>query len=128
MSELQKQLEKYKKEGEAIVQKLRERLAELDEERADIIDQISVIEGKPVNGNYKPNLKSRQLGKTIRNLLKEAGSDGLVAADIFEGVTSEIPGTPRQNVLTQLSRMKRNKELKVKGKHGSSVYILLNSK
>ena len=116
--------------GNKLAKRLRARLEELDEERAKVAQELRRIEGtapgRPaVNGRPPGRTSTRSnVSKSILQLLEEAGTNGLQAAEIIDALRTELENVERGTVLTHLSRLKKRGVLETIGQEGAYSYRL----
>ena len=120
--------------GDKLAKRLRARLEELDEERATVAQELRRIEG-PVAGGAAANGRARgrppgrtakrsSVAKSILQLLEEAGTAGLQAAEIIDALRTELEHVERGTVLTHLSRLKKRGVIETIGQEGAYSYRL----
>jgi succinyl-CoA synthetase alpha subunit len=100
---------------------LKDRLAELDAEREQIIDELEKTNG--TNGQKK---KIRNYGtkSKILEVVGKAGPQGLIADEVFQAVNEALEQTvTRTTVSTYLSQLKNAGKLDCTGSLGSYRYF-----
>lgn len=116
--------------GNKLAKRLRARLEELDEERAEVAQELRRIEGTgpgktAANGRPSGRTSTRSnVSKSILQLLEEAGTNGLQAAEIIDALRTELENVERGTVLTHLSRLKKRGVLETIGQEGAYSYRL----
>jgi hypothetical protein len=126
--ELDKALQDHATQAKNLIEQLRERLGELDDERREIRTKLAKLEGREEKQQKRGVGGGRgrrsSIGKAIVELLREAGDDGMNSGEIFDALIEEGVRVDRSLVLTHLSRMRKRNTLKTEGDTGYRQYIL----
>ncbi len=126
MSQVSTQLESWEAQGKEIAGSLRTELKELEGRKAEILSTLSKLEGKNghTGGGRRANGARSECGRLVRQVVTEAGPEGLQADEIILSVQAESEQMiARATILTHLSRLKKSGTFQFTGEAGAYTYI-----
>jgi hypothetical protein len=130
MSDPLQKVDEWRRAGAGLAAALREELKQIDARRERIITELTHLEGKPPKEAGTGNGgRGRYSAVTLAifDVLREAGPEGLTAAEVQETVSEDLGYQVRREIIaTQLSRSKRVGKLQATGLRGTLRYAYLD--